>query len=185
MLKYALLGFLNYGPMTGYDLGAFFDASAAHFWHARLSQIYTTLKRLEAEGLLTSTVEAQESRPDRRVYTITGAGRQALQEWLARPVVDLEKGKNRLLLKLFFARPLGKEAILTQLRLQRDLHRQQLVLYRDHVAEQITRTATTNPELAADAVMWEVTRLYGEMTEEMTLRWLDEAIRLVETQLPD
>ena len=185
MLQYALLGFLNYAPMSGYDLGAIFDASAGHFWHARLSQIYPTLKRLEAQGLVTSTLETQEHRPDRRLYTITDAGRQALLDWLAQPITDLDKTKSRLLLKLFFARATGKTAILTQLRLQYDLHRQQLALYREHIAPQIQITAQEHPELAEETVLWEITRRYGEMAEEMMLRWLEEAIRTIEERLPD
>ena len=52
MLKYALLGFLHYGPMSGYELKRRMDNSITHFWHAKLSQIYTTLKDLQAGGLV-------------------------------------------------------------------------------------------------------------------------------------
>ena len=51
MLKYAILGFLSYTPMTGYDIKLRMDRSTSHFWHAKLSQIYTTLKSLEEEQL--------------------------------------------------------------------------------------------------------------------------------------
>lgn len=46
-LKHALLGFLNYGPHTGYELKKVFDISVAHFWNAELSQIYPSLKALD------------------------------------------------------------------------------------------------------------------------------------------
>ena len=67
MLKYALLGFLKYESKTGYDLKQTMDKSTGHFWHAKQSQIYTTLKKLEENGLLISHPEPQERRPDRRV----------------------------------------------------------------------------------------------------------------------
>ena len=50
MLKFALLGFLNYTPMTGYELEGWINASTGNFWHAELSQIYKTLKQLEKSG---------------------------------------------------------------------------------------------------------------------------------------
>ena len=71
MLKYALLGFLNYDNKTGYELKQTMDRSTNHFWHAKQSQIYQTLKKLESDGLVVSHPEHQESRPDRRVYAIT------------------------------------------------------------------------------------------------------------------
>src|SRR3989442_212646 len=57
-LKHALLGFINYGPMTGYELKKFFNTSVAHFWNAELSQIYPALKAMESDGLVEITIEA-------------------------------------------------------------------------------------------------------------------------------
>ena len=77
-LKHALLGFINYGPMTGYELKKFFDTSVAHFWNAELSQIYPALKAMESEGLVEMKVEVQDDRPNRKVYSITENGRREL-----------------------------------------------------------------------------------------------------------
>ncbi len=44
MLKFILLGPLDYGPMSGYELEGWINASTGNLWHANLSQIYTTLK---------------------------------------------------------------------------------------------------------------------------------------------
>ncbi len=182
MLKYALLGFLNYYPMTGYDLKQAMDRSTTYFWHAKLSQIYTTLKTLEEEGCVASTLEAQQERPDRRVYAITPQGKQELQRWLAQPETELSPKKETLVLKLFFSAQLDRQAILTQLRLQRDLHHQQMVYYRGVGSQSIQRAAAEHPELAKDAVLWEATRHFGEMYEELYIRWLEETIKLVEKQ---
>lgn len=183
MLKYALLGFLNYGPMTGYELKQVMDRSTAFFWHARQSQIYTTLKKLEAEGLLTSEVQAQESRPDRRVYTITEAGQADLQAWLATPITNLESRKERLLLKIFFSAAVDKEALLTQLRLQRELHHRQAEHYRTETKAVIQSYTARMPGLERDVLLWEATRRFGELYETMYTRWLDETIALVEEKL--
>ena len=50
-LEYAILGFLNYQPFSGYDLKKLFDTSVRHFWPADQSQIYRTLARLTEQGL--------------------------------------------------------------------------------------------------------------------------------------
>ena len=184
MLKYALLGFLHYQPMTGYEIKAWMDGSTRYFWHAELSQIYRTLKRLERDGLVSSTVQPQEGRPDRRVYAITEAGRAELLRWLRTPSVEPEALKNALLLKLFFARPAGKEAILTQLRLSLAQHQRQLETY--HAIEgELQTLGEQQPELAADVLLWRATLRFGIQHEEMTLRWLQETIAQIEAEFPD
>ena len=59
MIKYILLGLLNYQPMTGYDLKQTIDHSVSHFWHAYHSQIYTQLRQMEAERLAAASVAAE------------------------------------------------------------------------------------------------------------------------------
>ena len=179
MLKYALLGFLNYDNKTGYELKQTMDRSTNHFWHAKQSQIYQTLKKLEADGLVVSHPEHQESRPDRRVYAITDSGKQAMAAWLAKPVTTLEPNKQLLLLKLFFSGGLGKESLLTQLRLLRKLHEQQLDLYKTESPNVIKQHGKSDPELNRDTIMWESTRRFGELHEIMYIDWLDETIRMI------
>ena len=84
-LDYAILGFLNYQPCSGYDLKKLFDTSVRHFWQADQSQIYRTLARLLEQGLAEQEIIEQDDRPDRKVYHITGPGRQALRNWLVGP----------------------------------------------------------------------------------------------------
>ena len=180
MLKFALLGFLKYESKTGYDLKQTMDKSTGHFWHAKQSQIYTTLKKLEEGGLLISHPEPQERRPDRRVYKITGSGEKALQEWLLQPVTQLDTAKELLLLKLFFSGTLEKETILTQLRLLRNLHERQAELYKTETPDFIQEITALQPELKQDAHLWEAARRFGELHEKMYIRWLDETISMVE-----
>ncbi len=180
MLKYVLLGFLNYTPMTGYELKQFMDESTSNFWHAKQSQIYTTLKSLEEDGMVESHIEPQESRPDRRVYEITDAGRNDLNLWLAQPETSLESRKESLLVKLFFSANTDKEKLLTQLRLLRDLHQRQVVHFQTETNDFIQQIAAGMPQLAKDAQLWDATRRFGVLFEEMYVRWLDETIQGVE-----
>src|SRR5881409_1423537 len=110
-LKHALLGFINYGPMTGYELKKCFDTSVAHFWNAELSQIYPTLKHMEAEGLVEMSVDVQEDRPNRKVYAITDAGRGELTDRLAQPA-EPEQLREPLLIKVFFGAAVPKRELI-------------------------------------------------------------------------
>ncbi len=182
-LQFALLGFLNYRPMTGYELKQTMDVSTSNFWHAKQSQIYTTLKKMERIGLVISDVEAQEGRPDRRVYSITQAGITDLQTWLSLPVLELQARKELILLKLFFSADEDKQSLLTQLRLQRDLHQCQLERYQGETKTVIKQFATALPGGAKKALLWNATRRYGEMFETMALQWLDETIAMINEEL--
>ncbi len=180
MLKYVLLGFLNYAPMTGYEIKQFMDESTVNFWHAKQSQIYTTLKRLAEADLLTSHIEPQEGRPDRRVYTITETGRADLQDWLSQPETELPLRKEGLLVKLFFAANNDQEKMLTQLRFLRDLHQRKLEHYKTETHAFIRQVAEGMPHLEKDAQLWDATRRFGVLYEEMYITWLDETIAMVE-----
>lgn len=114
-LKYALLGFLEFCPRSGYDLKKEFDSSVAHFWPAQHSQIYGTLARLTNDGLATVEVHPQQSRPDRKVYHITDAGRVELREWLAKAQPTMG-GKSGFQVQLFFLGLLEDEQALSLLR---------------------------------------------------------------------
>jgi DNA-binding PadR family transcriptional regulator len=182
MLKYVLLGGLSYRPLTGYQLKQFVDTSAKHFWYAQTSQIYRTLDMLAKEGLLTSEIQAQEDRPDRRLYHITQAGVDDLRTWLVQPMTEIEPTKDALLVRLFFSAQMDKEIVLTQLRLQRALHQQQLNLYQNDIPALIAQSVQERPELKRDALLWDAARRNGELIEEAYIRWLDETIQRIEAE---
>jgi DNA-binding PadR family transcriptional regulator len=180
MLPYILLGFLSYRPQTGYELKQLMDKSTSHFWTAKQSQIYTTLKNMERQGWITSRVETQKARPDRIIYKITRSGQSALESWVSNPIRELDPHKNALLVKLFFSARAGREALLTQLRLLQNLHQQKIRLYKSQAHNVIRESAARRPKLKKDALLWEATRRFGEHYEQMCLNWLDETITLVE-----
>ncbi len=183
MLKYILLGLLEYRPMSGYDLESWISVSAGNFWHAKLSQIYTTLKSLEASQHVVSHIEPQEGRPDRRVYQITEAGRADMQAWLREPITETETKKDGLLVKVFFQSPQEKQTLLTQLRLQMTLHQQKLAEYRQHTPLAIQQMIDGQPELVGNALLWDSTRRFGELYETMYIAWLEETIGRVDQML--
>lgn len=84
-LKHGLLGLLNYGSMTGYELDKIFRDSLSFFWQAKTSQIYRELDTMECHGWLTSERIIQNDKPNKRVYTITDSGKEELGNWLSMP----------------------------------------------------------------------------------------------------
>lgn len=107
--RYTVLGTLTYGPMSGYDIKKFIERSINNFWRESYGQIYPTLKSLSSEGLVTRTVEKQEGKPDRFVYSITEAGRDELREWLVEPA-EPDVPRSEFLLKIFFGSEISLEA---------------------------------------------------------------------------
>jgi PadR family transcriptional regulator, regulatory protein AphA len=179
MIKFILLGFLNYQPMTGYDLKQTIDESSAHFWHAYHSQIYTTLRKMEQEGLVTSQFIQEDSTPDRRVYTITPSGKKALKAWLDKTLTEMSPVKEELLVRLFFSAQRDPQEVLTELRLQRELHQEKAAAYQaigTHITTQIPKKCG----LERDEKFWRLTLDMGMRYEEMYLAWLDASIRTIE-----
>lgn len=114
-LKHALLGFLSFGPATGYELKHAFENSIQHFWSADLSQIYRTLESLREEGLVRMRIEHQESKPPKHIYSLTESGRAELLRWLQEPTIELPTVRNPFLLKIFFGALLPKEILVEHL----------------------------------------------------------------------
>jgi PadR family transcriptional regulator, regulatory protein AphA len=180
MIKYILLGFLNYQPMTGYEIKQTLDHSVSHFWHAYHSQIYTTLRQMEADALVVSEFIHTEGQPDRRVYSLTDVGRAELKAWLDQPLTEMSPIKEELILRLFFSAGRDKNSVLAELYLQRELHQKKLNEYHGIEAGEIEENAKTYPQLARDAKFWKMTLNMGMRYEEMYLGWLNQTIQEIE-----
>ncbi len=113
-LRHVILGLLADEPRSGYDIGRAFASSVVHFWHADQSQVYRTIDRLESDGAISTRVIAQTGRPDRRVHSLTDAGRAELEAWLASPL-EPRGPKDALLARIFLAAPLGHRRVLALL----------------------------------------------------------------------
>ena len=74
--------------MSGYELKKRFASSLGYGWRAYDTQIYRELKTLEAAGLVTARAEKGDRGPDRRIYSVTDAGRAAVVAWLESPLDD-------------------------------------------------------------------------------------------------
>jgi len=82
-LRHAVLAALLDRDASGYQLAKVFDVSVSNFWHCLPQQLYAELARLEADGLVSGRQVIQERRPNKRVFTLTGAGRDELARFVA------------------------------------------------------------------------------------------------------
>ncbi|USD65487.1 PadR family transcriptional regulator [Vibrio sp. SCSIO 43136] len=84
-LPHVILTVLSTRDATGYDITKEFSYSIGYFWKASHQQVYRELNKMAQNQLVTCVLEPQEGKPDRKVYSITDAGRKALGEWFEQP----------------------------------------------------------------------------------------------------
>lgn len=102
-LGFGILGFLNYTPMSGYDLVKAFESSLQFFWHAQNSHIYLELKNLEKKGYICGETVIQSDRPNKKIFSITEMGKKEFMNWLFEGAgKDATHFKNSFLMKVFF-----------------------------------------------------------------------------------
>ncbi len=99
-LDCVILGLLSHEELTGYEIKKRMDSVLHYFWGASYGSIYPTLRELCEKGLATVRGCVQSGR-EKRVYTITAAGREYLNLWLRLPV-QKDEIRYETLLKLFF-----------------------------------------------------------------------------------
>lgn len=113
-LEYILLGLLQEDPDHGYALFEKVQNTPelSLIWQVKRSKLYYLLDKLAGEGLLSSSVLAQEDYPDRKVYQLTEEGNSAFEEWLTSPVLTSRYVRIAFLSKLYFALQRdGREAV--------------------------------------------------------------------------
>lgn len=111
-LGHAILATLLSGPASGYELSKRFAVSTGSFWPAHRQQIYAELKVLERNGLVTSTLVAQQGRPDRRDCELTTAGLTELARF-ASTAPQITSVKDELLVKLAAAELVDADTMIT------------------------------------------------------------------------
>ena len=106
MVRYALLGLLAAADRHGYELKQSFETMLGGTWPLNIGQVYTTLARLERDGLVRCRLEPQVSTPDRKVYVITPAGRASLRAWLEAQQ-DTHVVRDEFVMRVLLSRTLG------------------------------------------------------------------------------
>jgi PadR family transcriptional regulator AphA len=172
-LKYTLLGFLSYGPKTGYDLLKMFFEPL----RPSQSQIYRKLNILNEEGLIEFERVEQEKLPYKNVFSITDKGVAELKNWLKKPP-EFVVPRETLLLKLWFGGLVTKKDMINDIK---------------KYANEVERAVESVKSVAKPAIefgLWgsagPLDKLYWTLVMDRTLaqyetllEWTDAAIKLI------
>ena len=189
-ITYGILGLLAFwGPLSGYDLKRLFDHTLAPMWGAAQSQIYKELRRMKGLGWVDMQREEQESRPDRKLYSITDQGQLALRKWQSQPSENIQV-RDELLLKVLFGNFASPDDLAQNIRTSIADHEMRLLTYRQNALFLPTKgtfhqeNKRPNPyeaESQEDPFFNLVVHFAIEF-EKTYLRWLYEALEVIENR---
>jgi DNA-binding PadR family transcriptional regulator len=114
-VRHSLLALLAGEPAHGYGLKSGFEKSTAGAWPLNVGQVYTTLARLERDGMVTAEGGGDE---ERSTWRITREGRAELAAWYAAPVDD-RPARDELAIKVLVALAAGSVDVTKILQAQR------------------------------------------------------------------
>lgn len=178
-LRDAVLAALLEGESSGYDLAKDFDASVANFWMATPQQLYKELERLAEQGLIQARIVQQERRPNKRMFSLTEAGYEAIWQFTAKPPKP-SAIRDELLIKVQ-AFDVGDAAAVRQLIIERRDRAEVKVQRYERLRARILDGRTEQEFLAtAPRVGPYLTLMRGISYEEENLRWAERALVIVE-----
>jgi DNA-binding PadR family transcriptional regulator len=163
----ALLGFLQDGPLHGYDLHKQVSAQLGPVWHVGLSQLYAILKEYQERGWLAPSVTPQSGRPARTLLKLTPAGKRAFDTWMHQTARGVREFRVDFFARLYFAQQAGRPALRAFLAHQLRATRAELAALQDEPA--------TSP-FAADVTH------FRQLQLRAVLEWLEQAQRAAQTQ---
>jgi DNA-binding PadR family transcriptional regulator len=169
-VPHALLALLSEGPKYGLRLQSEFESRTGEAWPLNVGQVYTTLQRLERDGLVET--DAEEHERSRKRYRISRTGSQALTDWLRTPPDLVPPPRDELVIKVLVALQVPGT----------DVH-EILQVHRRHVIEVMQRYTQIKAAAGEDDVAIALVADAELFRLEALVRWLDAAdVRL--KQLP-
>ncbi|MCU0551783.1 MAG: PadR family transcriptional regulator [Leptolyngbya sp. Prado105] len=169
-LTHAILAFLIKQPASGYDLAKKFNADFAQFWKASQQQVYRDLTKLESQGLIASEVVPREGVFDKKLYSITEAGKQFLKQWMLQPC-DPAVVREELLLKMMAGELVPLQVLREEVERHRWLHLEVLQRYK-----QIERDYYEGKTLSTGLQLRYLALKRGIRYERDWVEWCDEAL---------
>lgn len=160
-VRHALLALLGDGPKYGLQLRHEFEARTGEVWPLNVGQVYTTLQRLERDGLVTS--DGAEDGPQKG-YSLTVDGARELTDWLEKPSADVQPPRDELLIKVLVA--VQVPGI--------DVH-DLIQVHRRHLIELMQRYTAVKADAAEDDVALALVVDAELFRLDAAVRWLDTA----------
>lgn len=176
---YVILGILAIHPhQSGYELRKTVQQSVGFFWGESYGQIYPALKRLASAGLIAPSQSGSKPRPRRQEYSITPAGLQRLQEWLAVPYRD-NPPRDEFLLKLFFGAEAAPAVSIAHIRKFQEKNKAMLA-----TLLQLETLGRARSAHYPGFPFWILTLNYGVGQLRSALEWSDSALAMLTANEP-
>ena len=160
-VPYALLALLSEGPKYGLRLQSEFQSRTGEVWPLNVGQVYTTLQRLERDGLVETDEESERAQ---KRYRITATGTQELADWLRTPPDLVPPPRDELVIKVLVALQVPGT----------DIH-EILQVHRRHAIEVMQRYTKIKASAAASDVALALVADAEVFRLEAIVRWLDAA----------
>ena len=176
-VNYVVLAGLLLRSRSGYDLTRWMEGVAGHFFSVGHSSIYPALADLEGRGLVSYETVPSERGPERKVYSPTEAGHEALLRWAEEPA-PLPQVRDEGLVKALCFGHLPEGRALARLGEVKERHAEKLAEYEGY--ERDLRRSLREGGISHEAylgTLLAVRRGIGE--EEGYVRWCDEAAKIV------
>lgn len=157
--QHVILGLLDVAPRHGYELKQEYTSRFPGLRPLQFSQIYSTLARLDRDGLVTLVEESAGQGPDRKQYAITASGIGDFESWLSTPLAPDEPPQGELFLKVTLSLLGGRDAA-GLLAAQRQVHM-------DHM--RTLRTTRRSADTEAERVLAD----YGLFHLEADIKWME------------
>jgi DNA-binding PadR family transcriptional regulator len=161
-IRHALLALLSEGPKYGLQLRQEFESGTGEVWPLNVGQVYTTLQRLERDGLVESDDERDEG--PTKAYRITSDGERELRTWLHTPPDVTAPPRDELVIKVLVALRVpgvDLDELLQSHRRQLVEMMQRYTRLKEHAAD-----GEVGPSLVIDAELFRI---------DAVVRWLDAA----------
>ncbi len=168
-IRHGLLALLEHLPMYGYQLRTEFDRATGATWPLNVGQVYSTLSRLERDGLVAGQGEDDEGRTR---YAITSLGATEVRDWFTRPVEQNNRPRDELVIKLALAVTVPGVDVVAVVQTQRNATLRRL--------QELTRLKAGNgrPDGVGDRggvadLSWSLVLESLRFAADAELRWLD------------
>jgi DNA-binding PadR family transcriptional regulator len=163
-IRQGLLTLLDRGPLHGYELRRQFELATGNTWPLNVGQVYTTLSRLERDGMIAAATSADggaDGEDSHRVFAITRAGRAEVREWFTTPVRPDAPPRDELAIKLALAAQTADVDLSAVIQIQRTATMLAL------------QSFTRAREQAGAELSWQLVADSLIFSAEAELRWLD------------
>ncbi|WP_112241975.1 PadR family transcriptional regulator [Kribbella monticola] len=160
-IKHGLLALLRTEAKYGYQLRGEFEAATGATWPLNIGQVYTTLTRLERDGLV-AAAPGEGDGDGRSMYEITDAGRAELTNWFETPVTRESRPRDELAIKLALALAVPGVNVTAVVHRQRTSTMQAL--------QELTRLKRQS---ADGEISWRLVLESMIFAAEAEIRWLD------------